>query len=300
MDGLGTEMDAVMREAGLSEKATREVLALLTGSSMNIPPYKALRLLKLLKSLKSGEFPALSAPKKRGLLQTLNEITRQNRMGVYQMCALFFGHPPHQPGIKDRLPDEMAIRLMDAGRLEKLDSVKVLVWDILLSDGGVGMGHVSPDDLAFALWLDGPLIRHKLLMFMFRHSEPDRVLNAVYRHASKTGKRIPAGIARQLIAGSRPEMQLEHRCRLVSNILATSDLTRKETNALWADYLRERHRFELIRILSSGSRMLVRTDDSAKNRGQISFNFGDTNGISSAAGSFASRIHAIRSVERAP
>jgi len=293
MNGLYADIEMLIARSDLSHKASKEIFAILNDGPDKIPLYRALRLLRLLNYLKTGQFSNLTTSRKKALLQNLIEILKQSDMPVSRMCHLFFDQV-FQKRTKHLLPEEMVMRLITEGRVERVDSVKVIVWDLLRRQGGQLARLVSPEDLTFTLWLDDPLTRNKLIMFMFRHFNADKVVEAICKHTSETGKRIPSNISRQFIGLAQAETELKHRSRLLSNIITRSELTHAEMDRIWADYLKDRNRFELIRIFSSNSDTLGWIEDLKGSRGQLSFNFEPAEDISSMTGSFASRIHAIR------
>ena len=293
MNGLYADIEMLIARANLSQKASREILAILNDGPDKIPLYRALRLLRLLNYLKTDRFISLSASRKNALLENLIEILKQNGMGVSRMCHLFFDQV-FQKRPKHLLPDEMVMSLIAEGRRERVDSVKVIVWDLLRRQGGQLARLVSPEDLTFVLWLDDPVTRNRLIMFMFRYFNADKVVEAICKYTSETGKKIPSNISRQFIGLARAETELKYRRRLLTNIITRSELTHEEMDRIWADYLKGLNRFELIKIFSSTSDTLGWIEGLKGSRGQLSFNFEPTKDISSMTGSFASRVHAIR------
>ena len=294
MNSFYADIEMVIAQADLSRKAARGIFAILNDDSERIPPYRALRLLRLLNYLKTGQFINQSTSRKKALLQNLIEILKQNDMSVSRMCYLFFDQAFSQKRPKHLLPEEMVMRLITEGRMERVDSVKVIVWDLLRRQGSQLARLVSPEDLTFVLWLDDPLTRNKFIMFMFRHFNADKVVGAICKYTSETGKRISSNISRQFIGLAQAETELKHRSRLLSNIITRSEFTHAEMDRIWADYLKGLNRFELIKIFSSTSDTLGWIEDLKKNRTQLSFNFEPTKDISSMTGSFASRVNAIQ------
>ena len=295
MNGLYADIEMLIARADLSQKASKEILAILNDGPDKIPLYRALRLLRLLNYLKTDRFINLSASRKKALLQNLIEILKQSDMPGSRMCHLFFDQAFSQKRPKHLLPEEMVMRLITEGRMERVDSVKVIVWDLLRRQGSQLAKLVSPDDLTFVLWLDDPVTRNRLIMFMFRHFNADKVVKAICKYTSETGKKIPSNISRQFIGLARAETEFKYRSRLLTNIITRSELTHEEMDRIWADYLKGLNRFELIKIFSSNSDTLGWIEDLKGSRGQLSFNFEPTENISSMTGSFASRAHAIRS-----
>jgi len=293
MNGLYADIETVITQAGLSEEASREIIAILNDASDKILTCKGMRLLRFLNSLKTGEFLNL-ASRKRPFLENFIEILLQNDMRVSRICYLFFDqrYPRERP--RHRLPEEMVKRLLTAGRMERVERVKILVWDLLWRQGDQLARLVSPEDIAFALWLDAPLTRNSLIMFMLRHFNADKVMQAICTYTSKTGKRIPSNICRQFIGLARSETELKHRRGLLSNIIKGSELTREEMDRIWPDYLNRQNRFELIRIFSSDSDALSWMEGIKRSREQLSFNFKPAPGGSDVTAGFASRVHAIR------
>jgi len=294
MNSVYADIEMVLARADLSEKASKEIFAILNDEKEKIPPYKALRLLRLLDSLKTGQFLNLVSKKKK-FLQNFIELLKQHDMSVSWMCYLFFEQASPQKRPKHLLPEEMVTRLLMTAKMERVEGVKALIWNLLCRQGGQLARLITPEDLTFALLLDEPLTRNKLIMFMFRYFNVDKVIEAICKqHILKTGKRISRTISRQLIGLARAETELKHRSRLLSSIISRSNLTNEEIDRIWADYLKSRNRFELIKIFSSNSDTLGWIEDLKAGRGQLSFNFEPTKDISSMTGSFASRVHAIR------
>jgi len=293
MNNVHVDIEMEIDRAGLSKKASREILGILNDASEKIPSYKAVQLLKFLDSLRTDRFLIFTS-KKKAFLENLIELLKQNDGNVSRICHLFFDQAYPKKGSKYLLPEKMVRKLTTAGRIERVESVKAIIWDLLWRQGGQLARLVSPEDLIFALWLDDPLTRNKLIMFMFRHFDADRVIEAICKYTSNTGKRIPSNVSRQFIGLARAETELKHKSRLLSNILERSHLTNEEINRIWADYLKSRSRFELIKIFSSSSEALGWIGDLKGSRGQLSFNFRPTRDISFMTGWFASRVHAIR------
>ena len=291
------DMETVVAGAGFSAEISEQIVAILNHPPDKFPAYKGVRLLKFLTSLKTGEFSGL-ASKKRLLLENFTELLFHNDRSVSRICYLFFDqrHSEERPG--PLLPEEMVKRLIVAGRTERVERIKALVWDLLLKQGDQLARLVSPEDIAFALWLDAPLTRSRVMMFMVRHFGADKAMQAVSTCTSKTGKRIPSSITRRFIEMAWAETQLKYRKGHLSNIIKGSELTREEIDCLWSDYLGSQNRFGLIRIFSSDSDAPIWMEDLKGGREQLAFDFRPAPGSSNATAAFASRIHAIRSSQQ--
>jgi len=288
------DIETVMAEAGLSEETSGEIVAILNHPSDKFPTYKGVWLLRFLRSLKTEEFLDL-ASKKRLFLENFSELLLQNDRSVSRICYLFFDQRYSQKTPGPRLPEEMVKRLIVAGRMERVERIKTLVWDLLLKQGDQLARLVSPEDITFALWLDAPLTRSRVMMFMVRHFGIDKAIQAICNYTSKTGKRIPSHIYRQFIEMARAETQLEQRKGVLSNISKGSKLTYEEMDRIWSEYLSSQNRFGLIRVFSSGSDALSWMEELKESRGQLALNFRPAPGSSDKNTAFASRVHAIRS-----
>jgi hypothetical protein len=153
---------------------------------------------------------------------------------------------------------------------------------------------VSPEDIAFAPWLDAPLTRNKLIIFMVRHFGAEKAMRVFCTYASKIGMAIPSTIAGQFMELVRAET-LKHRKGILSGIVQDANFTYEEMDSLWSEYLSSQNRFGLIRIFSSDSDALSWMEELKESRGQLALNFRPAPGSSDTTTAFASRVHAIRS-----
>jgi len=293
MDGLHGDLEAAMETAGLSERAADQVVAILRHASNRIPAYKGARLLGFLSSLKTGTFLSLTS-RKRTFLENFTELLNWNNRPVSSICHLFFGGTCPQEKAEVQLPEEMVKELLKAGQTERNDRVKILVWDLLLKAGDQVAGLVSPEDIAFALWLDAPVTRNKLILFVVRYFGAGKAMKAFWAYASKNGRTIPVTICREFMELVRAETQMKYRMNILPGIREGPGLSYEEMDRLWSDYLNSQNRFELIRILMSdhGPNLMAQLKDV---KAQLAFNFRPAKGHSDGTAAFASRVHAIRS-----
>ena len=293
MTGLDAYIETLVVRADLSGKASTEILAVLRDASKEIPLYRLLKLLNFLESLKTGQFLNL-ASKRKPILENFVELLMRNDRVVSRICHLFFkqAYPKKRP--RHQLPIEMVRKLTKAGKMEKSEGVKTIIWSLLWRQGGRLARIVSPEDLTFALWLNDPVTRGKLIMFMFQHFDAEKIMVAICKETSMVGKSIPSNISCQFIGLAQAGTEFRHKSRLLSSIIERSKLTHQEIGAVWADYLKSRNRYELIEIFSSDGENSDWIVGLAQNRGQLSFDFKPGKDVSSMTESFTSRVHAIR------
>jgi len=293
MHALHGDLEAAVETAGVSGKAANQILAILHHASNRIPTYKGARLLGFLASLKTGEFLSL-ASRKRTFLENFAELLHWNRRSVSSICHLFFEVTCPQERTEAQLPEEMVKQLLMAGKMERNDRVKILVWDLLLKEGDQLARLVSPEDIAFALWLDEPLTRNKLIIFGVRHFGVEKAMQAFWAHASKNGRAIPSNISRQFMELVRAETRMKNRRDILSGIMEGSEFSYEEMDRLWSDHLSSQNRFELIRICLSDSDALSWMKGLKGDREQLAFNFKPAHRGLDAVAAFASRVYAIR------
>jgi len=294
MNDLHGDLKAALETSGLPEKAADQILAILQHASNRIPSYKGARLLEFLTSIKTGEFLSL-ASRKRTFLENFMELLLWKNRSVSSICHLFFEVTSPHERTEAQLPEEMVIQLLMAGKMERNDRVKILVWDLLLKQGDQLARLVSPEDIAFALWLDAPLTRNKLIIFGVRHFGVEKALQAFWAYASKNGRAIPSNISRQFMELVRAETRMKYRRDILSGIMEGSEFSYEEMDRLWSDYLSSQNRFELIRIFLSDNHAPSWMEALKGDRGQLAFNFKTAHRGLDAVAAFASRVHAIRS-----
>jgi hypothetical protein len=293
MIGFNADIEVVIARADLSRKASSEILAILKDASGEIPLYRLLKLLNFMENLKTGQLLNL-ASKRKPILENFFELLMRNDRVVSQICYLFFEQAYPKKRARYQLPVEMVRKLTKAGKMERSEGVKTIIWDLLWRQGGRLARLVSPEDLTFALWLNDPITRGKLIMFMFQHFDGERVMEAICKDTSKAGKKIPSNISCQFIGLAQAGTEFNHKSRLLSSIIERTELTHQEIERVWADYLQRRNRYELIEIFSPGSGDPGWIEDFARNRGQLSFDFKPGKDVESMTEPFASRVNAIR------
>lgn len=294
MNDLHGDFKAVLETSGLSEKAADQILAILQHASSRIPTYKGARLLAFLNSIKTGEFLSLASCK-RTFLENFTELLHWNNRPVSSICHLFFGGTCPQGRTEVQLPEEMVEQLLMAGKMERNDRVKILVWDLLLKEGNQLARLVSPEDIAFALWLDAPLTRNKLIIFGVRYFGVEKAMQAFWAYASKNGRTIPSNISRQFMELVRAEREMKYRKDILPGVMEGSEFSYEEMDRLWSEYLSSQNRFELIRIFLSDNPAPSWMEALKGGREQLSFNFKPAHKGLDAVSGFASRVHAIRS-----
>ena len=293
MIGFDADIEVVIARANLSGKASSEMLAIMKDASGEIPLYRLLKLVHFLENLKTGQLLNLAA-KRKPILENLAELLMRNDRVVSRICYLFFdqAYPKKRP--RYQLPVEMVRKLTKVGKAERSEGVKTIIWDLLWRQGGQLARLVSPEDLTFAIWLSDPITRGKLIMFMFQHFNPDKVMEAICKDTSETGRMIPSNISCQFIGMAQAGAEFKHKTRLLSSIIERSHLTNQEIERVWTNYLATRNRYELIEIFTPGSENRGWMEDFARNRGQLSFNFKPRKDVSSMTELFTSRVNAIR------
>jgi len=294
MTGLCADLEVMLDRAGLSEEVSHDILAVLDHASNTIPPCKGVRLLRFLTSLKTGAFLNLASGK-TPLLENFTELLCRDMESVSRICRLYFEGMSPQGGTEALLPEEMVKELLVLGRVERVQRVKALVWDLLLKQGDQLARLVSPEDIAFSLWLDSPVTRNKLIIFALRHVGAEKAMQLFRTYASRTGKAIPPNVSRQLMELVRAESRMKYRKGILSGTAETSELSYDAMDRLWSEYLNSRNRFELIRIFLLVGDALNRLEALNGDPSQVPLNFKDAEARSEAAAAFASRVHAVRS-----
>ena len=192
----------------------------------------------------------------------------------------------------------MVMELVEAGKMARSEGIKTIIWDLLWRQGGRLAKIVSPNDLTFVLWLNDPITRGKLIMFMFQHFTPDMVMEAICKEISETGRTFPSKISGQFIGLAEAGVEFKKKKRLLPNIMTKTKLTNKEIESVWSEYLKSRNRYELIEIFSSETNNSDLMESFARNWKQLSFDFAPGKDVSSMSESFLSRVHAIRDQAR--
>ena len=156
---------------------------------------------------------------------------------------------------------EPSIAIINAGKGERTEGAKELIWGLLLMKE-VGLHeYISPGELFFGVWSGNPIFRNNVIRFLFTHFHPDTIVTGLIRYMSETGRSLTPHVFKRLIALARKEGGLKQKMHLLTGVLNCSQLVDEEIDRIWSDYLRTLSRFELIKTLSSNNRNLTWIED---------------------------------------
>lgn len=267
-------LDIAIRDANLPKSVEKMLLETFESGEEKIPVLRASKLIILLSNLRSGRFKNLSIIDKKKLLQNFFDLLKFRKVeSITRICHLFFKGRISKKGIKAFLPQEMIEALIMMGRVEKAQTIKEMIWDFLIRKEVLLENYILPDELIFGLWLDNPVFRNNVMKFLFLHFKPEPVMNSIITHISKTGKTIPVHASRRFIWLAIEEKKLKQKRQLLAGILKSSQLTDKEIDRVWSDYLRGLNRFELIKTGMTNTKKFNWIGNLKKEFSQLSFDF---------------------------
>jgi hypothetical protein len=259
-----------------------------------IPEYKAFRLILLLKKLGTDRLRVLSTVEKKELLGNLFHFFAYGKEeNISHICYLFFEGRLRAEKSEFLLPKKMIKALINAGKGERTEDVKELIWGLLFMKE-VGLNeYISPGELFFGIWSGNPIFRNNVIRFLFTHFHPDTIVTDLIRYMSETDRSLTPHVFKRLIGLAIKEEDLKQKMHLLTGVLNYSQLVDGEIDQVWSDYLRTLSRFELIKTLSSNNRDLAWIEDLRQKNAQLSFGFKSHHDMSFSYGSFQDRVAAI-------
>jgi len=283
----------IIDEANLETQARDRLSNILKDEE--ILNYKGLRLIWLLKNLKSGRFRTLSTVEKKEDLEIFFSLIQyKNANSISQICHLFFEGDIQRERLEYFLPQEMIVGLIAEGKEDKNDVIREMIWDFLLSEEKGLRKCITPDELIFGFWFTNPIVRNKIILFLLRHFAPEVIVSTLTGHIRKTGKKLPARSFSMLVKLSKTQMNNAQKNHFTREILNHFQLPDKEINCILSDYLKYIGRFDLIKILSSNSIKQNWLKGSRKLIAQLTFDFKPQGNIPHTDKSFFSRVVAIK------
>ena len=131
-----------------------------------IPEYKAFRLILLLKKLGTDRLRVLSTVEKKELLGNLFHFFAYGKEeNISHICYLFFEGRLRAEKSEFLLPKKMIKALINAGKGERTEDVKELIWGLLFMKE-VGLNeYISPGELFFGIWSGNPIFRNNVIRF---------------------------------------------------------------------------------------------------------------------------------------
>ena len=296
MRHIYSNLQATIRDAGLPESVYEKLIGLLKGNEDEIPVFRVLRLVNLLNWLRSGQFLNLSSIRKKELLDNFFELYRYKRKKVVtQICCLVFEERLPDKNSAILLPEDMMKAMVRFGNMERVDSVKEMIWGFLIKNENKVLTLISPEQLIFGLWLENPIIRNTIIKSLFHHFDPESVLTALKKHIFMTGKEIPAEVLKRLIWMAEEEEGLKQKKHLLTDIIRDPYVGEEDIERVWSDYLRGLDRYELVRAFTSDSGRFDWIEDLKKGISrQTSFNFKYSKKTSCSEKPFYNRLRAIR------
>ena len=295
MKDLSLGLQRGMIEGNCDRSTTVLFKEILGAEAKTIPKFKLWRMRALLDSLRSGGFSTLSTSQKQTLLENFREwITSQRKDLLFRACAFFFEADSGENGAPSTLPRKMVQALLEFAHKEKADTIRDRILALLMRKESRAQELAEIDSLIFGLWSNDPLVRGKLIRFLFHHFDPRSVIESMVRYNAKTGKRLARHMLRQLSGLLDGETELRHKKEFLSEILRISNLDHGELDRVWSDYLNSLNRFELILVLNAVSAAPLWMEDLKTKEAQLSLNFRAPDCVSQARSEFRPRVKAIQ------
>jgi hypothetical protein len=296
MEELLKHFSKITDQAGLETHTKDIIFHILKDEEML--NYKGLRLIWLLRNLKSGRFKTLSTVEKKEDLEIFFYLLRyKNANRISEICHLFFEGDLQRQRRDYFLPQEMIKGLLAGGKEDKNEVIKEIIWDFLLSEEKGLREFITPNELMCGLWFENPIVRNKIILFLLRHFAPEVILSTLASYMIKTGKKLPANSFNMLMKLAKTQTDNVQRNHFIKETLNYFQLPDKGVNGILSDYLKGLGRFDLIKILSLNNIKPNWIENSRKLDVQLSFDFKPQGIISRANNSFFSRVVAIKKQE---
>ncbi len=252
MEHLFSDLHESIQHADLPHKCQKMLLEILGKGLEGVRRYKAVRLVRFLQTIKHGRFGLLSTIEKKALLENFLNLTMQGiEKPLNDICHLLFEEDMVYSPSCEPLPDKMIKALVRIFASERADSLREIVWRILIKKGTKLSEMISANQLAPALWSVNPIFRNNIVGFMFRHYSPGDISAALARYTSGARKVLPPEALRRIFAIGKAALEHEKKKYLLVDVLAASDPEGETVKKLWPDFVNGLTRFELVKVFMS-------------------------------------------------
>ena len=300
MEALHPELRRVMSALPLAQES-RDVLFATMMVEKGRPPYRALRLLWLLDSIRERAIPALILLQKIEWLGNLLTLMRQGHNDwVRKACYILYEGTLPQENSAAAFPKGMVQDLLKWANAEKAEKVREILWAVLLRKE-VGLASFAKTaDVAAGLCEKDPITRNNVIRFLFEHFTPEQVLDSLLQYSMATGKRIPGVVFRRYVCLLKNRGDLPEKKSILEKMLCTAMLDEREMDQIFSEYINSLNRFDLIRLVSFRDGCQPRIAEFRRKRRQMTFAFDEGKIVPSFHEGFRERISAMMSLGRKP
>ena len=294
--GVEQDFENTLREACPREWIREKIKDYLKGEGRGIPLPRALGLIRFLNLIQCGKFNHLSTLEKKGVIENIFYLIQYKlQKEIVRLCTLFFEEPLPLKKYECFYPQTMVESLVSEALKETDENIQGMLWAFLMKKEFRLQLSVAPSQLVFALWARDPILRNNMIRFMITHFETDAILNAILVYLSRTGQKMPGIAFDRLLGFAREEEKLNQEKSILAGIIRNGRLSNTEIDQIWADYLRGRNRFELIKIFSVNRDMLNQIEGLKKKDPQLLFCFAFQKNDQGCNDQFCKRVNMIKS-----
>lgn len=252
MEGLNPELRMVVRDLDLAQESKALLIKMLAGEGKTIASSGALKVIWLADSLRKGRFQALVTLEKKHLLENLLSRLRQGENGwVSSFCYILYEGSLPPMGVSSPLPRGMIRDLLNGVSMEKGESIREILWAILLRKEIGLASFAGVAEFAAGLCEKDPMTRNNIIRFLLDHFAPAQVVDALFQYSVACGKRIPGTALRRYVCLLKDKVDLRQRKHILERILRSARLDEKEIDQIFTEYMNTLNRFDLVRLSSS-------------------------------------------------
>lgn len=295
MEAITPELARAVKDLRSAEEFKELLLA--TISEAGTSPSVALRLIRLVETLRSGTASEPVPAEKKVLLENFLDLLKQNdREWVCRLCGILYEEGLPMEKSPSSLPEAMIRDLLEWVNREKSEKIREILWTVLFrKDLGAG-ACAGVEDVAAALCESDPMTRNNAVRFLFDHFTPESVIESLVRFSAASGRRI-SGIAFRRYLGLLEEPgSLLSKKENLEKILSSADLETGDVQELFSEALSRYSRFDLVRLQTSLNGLLPA--NARGKRGQLDLPFAYRKPASTKQHVFSRRISLLTPCNR--
>lgn len=250
MKAITPELARAVKDLRSAEESKDLLLA--TISEAGKPPSVALRLIRLVETLRSGTASGRVPAEKKELLEHFLDLLKQNdREWVCRICCILYEKGLAMEKSPSSLPEAMIRDLLEWVKREKSERVREILWAVLFRKDLGADACAGVEDVAAALCESDPMTRNNAVRFLFDHFTPESVIESLVRFSAASGRRVPGIVFRRYLGLIEEPGSLLRKKETLEKILHCADLGKGDVQELFSEALGGYSRFDLVRLQAS-------------------------------------------------